>query len=262
MLFVYNRVVMKAIIAGLILLAPLPAQWIIQDKIPRNKDGSPNLSAPLPPRKPDGHPDLSGIWIAEPALLHDATAHLKPGEVQLTPKGQAIYDERKSGAVANEDPDAHCLPQGVPKIHHTPLPFKIVQEHDLVVMLYEAFGQYRQFFLDGRPLPTDPNPQWYGYSVGHWEGDTLVVNSIGFNGKAWMDQAGLPTSEALKTVERFHRIDFGHLEITTTIDDSVDYKKPWTVTQPAVLFPDTDLLEHVCNENNKDLEHLSGKNKP
>jgi hypothetical protein len=245
------------------LALPSSGQWLnLKDKIPRSADGTPNLSAPLPPKKADGHADLSGIWIAQPSKLHDATAGLKPDDVQILPAYAQLFAERKSGDRANEDPDAHCLPQGVPKIHQTPLPFKIVQEHDLVVILYEAFGQYRQVFLDGRPLPEDPNPQWFGYSIGHWEGDTLVVQSNGFNGKAWLDQAGHPTSEALKTTERYRRIDFGHLEITTTIDDPDVYKKPWTVVQPAVLFPDTDLLEHVCNENNKDLEHLKGKTNP
>jgi hypothetical protein len=238
---------------------PLPGQWMdLHDKIPRNKDGSPNLNAPLPPRK-NGHPDLSGIWIAQPAKLHDITVGMKPGEVEMLPAAEKLFQERVSGDRANEDPDAHCLPQGVPKIHHTPLPFKILQEPNLIAILYEVFGQYRQFFLDGRPLPKDPNPQWFGYSTGKWDGDTLVVESNGFNGKAWLDQAGHPTSEALLTTERFRRIDFGHMEVTTTIVDPDVYKKPWTVTQPLVLFPDTDLLEHVCNENNKDLEHLQGK---
>ena len=242
---------------------PLSGQWLdLKDKIPRNKDGSANFDAPLPPRRADGHPDLTGIWIAQPSRLHDATAGLKPEDVEILPAYAQLFAERKSGDRANEDPDAHCLPQGVPKIHQTPLPFKILQEPNLVVILYEAFGQYRQIFLDGRPLPADPNPQWFGYSIGKWEGDTLVVQSNGFNGKAWLDQAGHTTSEALRTTERYHRTAFGRLEITTTIDDPDVYKKPWTVVQPAVLFPDTDLLEHVCNENNKDLEHLKGKTNP
>jgi hypothetical protein len=250
---------LKAIGLSAILFAaisPLSAQWLhLKDNIPRNKDGSPNLTAPAP-RRPDGKPDLTGIWLASPPKLEDATAGLKPGEVEMTPAAQAIFDQRKTGKLSNLDPDANCLPQGVPKIGHTPLPLKILQEPNLVVILYEAFGQFRQIFMDGRPLPTDPNPQWFGYSVAKWDGDTLVVQSSGFNGKAWLDQLGHPSSEALRTTERYHRINFGHLEITSTIDDPMMYKKPWTVTQPLVLMSDTDLLELVCNENNRDLVHL------
>jgi len=253
---------LKAIgLSGLLLAAisPLSAQWLhLNDNIPRNQDGSPNLTAPAP-KRPDGKPDLTGIWQASPTKLDDATVGMKPGEVEMTPSAQAIFDQRKTGKLSYLDPDANCLPQGVPKIEHTPLPFKILQEPNLVVLLYEAFGQFRQFFMDGRPLPTDPNPQWYGYSVAKWDGDTLVVQSSGFNGKAWLDQLGHPSSEAMRTVERFHRIDFGHMTVTSTIDDPVDYKKPWTVTQPLVLISDTDLLELVCNENNKDLPHLGAK---
>ena len=139
----------------------------------------------------------------------------------MTPAGQAILDARKDGKLSGTEPDANCLPQGIPKIEQTPLPFKIIQQPNLVVVLYEAFGQYRQFFLDGRPLPKDPNPQWYGYSVAHWDGDVLVVESSGMNGKVWLDQAGHPSSEQMRTTERFHRIDFGHLQVQTTIDDPV-----------------------------------------
>jgi hypothetical protein len=238
-------------------ISPLRAQWTgLKDNIPRNKDGSPNMTAPAP-RRPDGKPDLSGIWYASPFLLHDTTEGLAPGVVQMTPAGQAIFDSREGGKLSGTEPDANCLPQGIPKIEQTPLPFKIIQQPNLVVVLYEAFGQYRQFFLDGRPLPKDPNPQWYGYSIAHWDGDTLVVESSGMNGKVWLDQAGHPSSEQMRTTERFHRIDFGHLQIQTTIDDPVMYKKPWTVTQPELLMSDSDLLENVCNENNVDLPHLS-----
>src|SRR6185295_4155877 len=166
-------------------LLPLSAQWKLNDKsIPRGKDGKPILTAPAP-RRADGKPDLTGIWIADPPKLRDATAGLKPGEVSMTPWAEAIYNQRKDGALSAQDPDANCLPQGVPKIDATPLPFKIFQEPNVVVVLYEAFDQFRQFFMDGRELPKDPNPQWFGYSVAKWDGDTLVVQSSGFNGKAW-----------------------------------------------------------------------------
>ena len=177
----------------------------------------------------------------------------------MTPWAEAIYNQRKDGALSAQDPDANCLPQGVPKIDTTPLPFKIFQEPNVVVVLYEAFDQFRQFFTDGRELPKDPNPQWFGYSVAKWEGDTLVVQSSGFNGKAWLDQVGHPSTAALRVTERFRRRDFGHMEMQATIDDPMAYTKPWSFTQLLTLLADTDLLELVCNENNKDLVHLPGR---
>jgi hypothetical protein len=239
--------------------SPLAAQWKIVDKgIPRVKNGQPDMNAPAP-RRADGKPDLTGIWIADPPKVRDATAGLKPGELSMTPWAQKIFDERKTGDVSANDPDANCLPQGVPKIESTPLPFKIYQEPNAIVILYEAFGQFRQLFMDGRALPKDPNPTWYGYSVAKWDGDTLVVESSGFNGKVWLDQVGHPSTEALHVTERFHRRDFGHMDITSTIEDSGAYTKPWTFTQPVTLMVDTELLEFVCNENNTDVPHMKGK---
>jgi hypothetical protein len=136
------------------------------------------------------------------------------------------------------------------------VPWKIVQLPGEVVILYEAFTQYRQIFMDGRPLPKDPNPNWLGYSVGRYEGDTLVVESGGFNGKAWLDQAGHPATEALHVTERFRRKDFGHLQIQITIDDAKAYTKPWTVTEEPTLLVDSELLEFICNENEQDVKHF------
>ena len=240
---------------GLLLLAsilPLSAQW------ENLKGGDTNLKAPAP-RRADGKPDLTGIWIADPPKLRDVTSDLKPGELQMQEWAEAVYNQRKTGDLSADDPDANCLPQGVPKIDTTPLPFKIYQEPKLVVVLYEAFDQFRQFFLDGRALPKDPNPQWFGYSIAKWEGDTLVVESSGFNGKAWLDQVGHPSTEKLRVTERFRRRDFGHMDVISTIDDPGAYKKPWTFTQPLTLLPATELLELVCNENNKDIPHLKGR---
>ena len=241
------------------LCAPLAAQWKVNDKgAPRTADGKPNLSAPAP-RRADGKPDLTGIWIAEPPKVRDATVGLKPGEVSMTPWAQKVFDERKTGDLSATDPDANCLPQGVPKINSTPVPFKIFQEPNQLVILYEAFDQYRQIFMDGRPVPKDPNPQWFGYTVAKWDGDTLAAESSGFNGKAWLDQLGHPSTEALHVTERFHRRDFGHMDITSTIEDTGAYTKPWTFTQPLALLVDTDLIEDVCNENNRDIPHMKGK---
>jgi hypothetical protein len=241
-------------------LLPLCAQWQLpkNSAMPRTKDGKPDLKAPAP-RRPDGKPDLTGIWIADPPKLRDVTMDLKPGDLQMQPWAEELFKQRETGNLSALDPDANCLPQGVPKINSTPLPFKIYQEPNVVVVLYEAFDQFRQLFMDGRQLPKDANPQWFGYSVAHWDGDTLVVESSGFNGKAWLDQVGHPSTEALRVTERFTRRDFGHMNVVSTIDDPKAYKKPWSYTQPLSLLAETELLELVCNENNTDLPHLKGK---
>src|SRR5580692_6595722 len=165
----------KTGLAALLLLAPLvplSAQWLnLKDNVPRNADGSPNLTAPAPHRA-DGKPDLTGIWNPEPPMLRDVTKNLKPDEVQMQPAAEGLFNRRKTGSLPATDPDANCLPQGVPKIDATPAPFKILQEPNVIVFLLEAFDQFRQVFTDGRALPKDPNPQWFGYSVGKWEGDT------------------------------------------------------------------------------------------
>src|SRR5712692_2035264 len=238
--------------------APAAAQWLNYPtkRVPRLPDGKPTLSAPAP-RTPDGKPDLSGIWQANgPKYLVNIAADLKPGEVPFRPAAEALFKERGTLKHASEESNANCLPQGVPRINATPNPYKIIQAPGMIVILYEAFTLYRQIFTDGRELPKDPQPNWLGYSVGHWEGDTLVVESIGFNGKTWMDQAGHPLSDALHVTERFRRRDFGHMELQITLDDPKMYTKPWTITEDPVLIPDTDLLEMICNENEKDLEHL------
>jgi hypothetical protein len=238
-----------------------PAQWlhIPAKNTPRAKDGRPDLAAAAS-RKPDGKPDLAGIWGTEsPKYLANLATDFKPGEFPIQPWAEALTKERMTGIHASEESNANCLPQGVPRIDATPNPFKIVQEPDLVVILYEAFGQFRQIYLDGRALPKDANPTWLGYSAGHWEGETLVVETTGFNGKTWLDQAGHPTTDALHVTERYHRRDFGHLDIQVTIDDPKAYTRAWTVTEPMELLPDTDLIEFVCNENEKDLKHLGKK---
>ena len=127
------------------------------------------------------------------------------------------------------------------------------------MVLYEAVHAYRQIFTDGRPLPKDPNPNWLGYSVGRWEGDTFVVESAGFNDNVWLDNNGHPATESLRVTERFRRKDFGHMSIDVTIDDPKAYTKPWNVTLPLVLQPDTEMLEYICPENEKDYERLVGK---
>jgi len=149
----------------------------------------------------------------------------------------------------------------MPKLNVLPYPYKIVQLPNEIIMMFEGFTTFRQIFLDGREFPKDPNPSWYGYSVGHWEGDTLVVETRGVNASTWLDNAGRPHSDAMVLFERFRRPDFGHFENTVTIDDPKAYTKPWTVVERAQYLADAELLEYVCTENNKDYEHLVGNPK-
>ena len=239
------------------LSVPLLAQWrIATPGVPRDPAGKPALTAAVPVR--GGKPDLSGIWLADEPKGLDLTAGLEPGELVMTPWAQALFDQRQRGEHDADNPEVNCLPQGVPKIDSMPPPFKIIQARDVIVFLYEMFSQFRQVFLDGRPLPRDPNPQWNGYSTAHWDGETLVVESTGFNGKAWLDYAGHPTTESLHVIERFHRRDFGHMDVTATITDSGAYAKPWSYTQPLKLVVDDELMEGFC-ENEKDAEHVRAR---
>lgn len=249
-----------ATFALLVLPSGLYAQWtkLPQAAIPHTADGKPNLSAPAP-RLPDGKPDLSGIWEPmENKYVRNIAADLKT-EVPFQPWAKALYDQRTDGSHSKEDPDANCLPQGVPKIDAAPAPWKIVQTSGSLVIIYEAFTLWRQVFMDGRQRGKDLNPTWLGYSTGTWDGDTLVVDTRGFNGKIWLDQLGKPSTEALHVIERFHRKDFGHMDLTITIDDPKAYAQPWTVVEPVHLLPDTELLEFICNENNRDVSHLPGQ---
>jgi hypothetical protein len=148
---------------------------------------------------------------------------------------------------------------GVPRENVVPYPFKILYTNGEIVILYEALHSYRQIFMDNRPLPKNPNPTWMGYSVGHWDGDTLVVESSGFVDNNWLDNNGHPGTEALHLTERFHRRDLGHIDLAMTIDDPRAYTKPWTVNLVFNLNPDTELIEYVCDENEKDVTHLVGK---
>src|SRR5579871_4369154 len=236
------------------------AQWLNYPTagIPRDAKGKPNLSAPLP-KKASGQPDLSGIWLV-PGLkyLINIAADLKPGEVPFQPWAEAEYKKRRDNQ-GKDDPNNFCLPSGIPEKDAVTSPWKIVQTPGLVVILYESRTIFRQIFTDGRPLPTDPNPNWQGYSVGHWDGDTLVVETAGMNGKAWLDTNGHPVTDALKVTERFHRRDFGHMDLAITIDDPKAYTKPWTVNENPVLQPDDELIEYICEENNRDVGHFVGK---
>jgi hypothetical protein len=254
-----TRANLSKAVAGFLLAVlgtPLAAQWLDYPTpgIPRMANGKPNLSAPAP-KMPDGKPDLSGIWEHKNSRT---TAYYLDGiDIPWQPWAEALYKQR--GADNEKDnPESRCLPRGVPKADAFDI-HKIVQVPGLVVILYEYQTSYRQIFTDGRELPKDPNPSWMGYSAGRWEGDTLVVESNGFNGKAWISGRGNPITDALHLTERIRRRDFGHMDIQITIDDPKAYTKPWTAELHPELIPDTELLESFCNENERDLRHLVGK---
>jgi hypothetical protein len=239
----------------------LAAQWtnVPQAAGPRTADGRLNLSAPTP-RLPDGKPDLSGTW--EPSdnrYVGNIAAGIGSDAVPFQPWARAAFESRRNGSHAREDPPASCLPQGVPRLGAAPAPWKVVLTPQSIVILYEAFNLWRQVFLDGRELMRDPNPTWLGYSTGKWDGDTLVVDTRGFNGRAWLDQMGRPSTNELHVIERFTRTDSGHMRVQVTIDDPKAYTRPWTVTEEARLLPNAEPMEFICNENNRDIEHLPGE---
>jgi hypothetical protein len=240
------------------------AQWLnhLDRTIPRTPDGKPDLTAPAP-RTPAGVPDLSGIWRISarriPLPGQSAVSLAAEGiDVPFQVAAEALYNQRVDNQ-RKEIPSAQCLPHGVPgSMLIGNLPFKILQTPGLAVILYEEFLDWRQIFTDGREFPKEPNPSWFGYSVGHWVQDTLIVTTIGFNDRTWLDLDGHPHSDALRITEAFHRQDFGHMEVEVTIDDAKMYTKPWIVSLPFDLIPDTELMEYVC-ENERDAAHLVGK---
>ncbi len=202
----------------------------------------------------DGTPDLSGVWNGGGSNSGDISKALKPGDsVSLLPWAEKLMHSRQS----KDDPEANCLPFGVPR--SAPYPWRIVQTPTHYFVLYEGnIHSYRQIFMDGRPHPEDPDPTWYGHSIGHWEGKTLVVDTVGYNDKFWFDYLGHPHTEKLHTIERYTRTDLGNMSIEVTIDDPGAYAKPFTTVGRARLMPGGELLEYICQENNIDLEHISG----
>lgn len=249
----------RSLAAVALLTLDVNGQWlnIKTPGIPRNADGSANLAAP-PPRTADGHIDIAGLWNPNPSYIGNLARDLKPGDVAFQPWAEELYNKRRA-TESKDDPTGWCVPGGVPRNNAVPYPFKIANTNGMTVILYEAVHSYRQIFTDGRTLPKNPNPNWLGYSVGKWDGDAFVVETSGFNDNAWLDNWGHPGTESLHVTERFERKTFGDMTIAITIDDPKAYKKPWTAVLPLKLLPDTELLEYICSENNKDLEHLVGK---
>jgi hypothetical protein len=260
-----------------------PAQWLNfpTPGTPRTRGGKPDLTAPAP-RAANGKPDLSGAWMHELTSLAEmkrlfgdrgATSVLgmepetvskyavnifvdfKPDEVPIRPAAAEIFRRRLTGVDSREV----CVPIGIPLAGIVSEATKIVQSPAVTVVMYESDGSHRQIYTDGRALPKEiVQPAWLGYSVGHWERDTLVVESSGFNDKTWLDVTGHPHSEALRIVERYHRRDFGHMDVEMTFDDPQMYTKPFTIKLTDNLLADSDIFENFC-ENEKDLVHMGQK---
>jgi hypothetical protein len=274
------RVVLFASFLVALAAASLDAQWpsYATPGVPRTSDGKVNLTAPTP-RASDGKPDLSGLWQNVTTFPRtdsvsgtggsprvDGTIpvimtlfwNIKYGLTEPVPmRPWAAELQKQREADGNKDnPDALCLPMGFMQFHNHPQPRKIIQTPTLVLIMYEANYGLRQIFLDGRSIPTnDPQPWWYGYSVGRWEGDTLVVETSGLRDGGWLDVVGTPFTDAARVTERFRRPSFGSLEIQVTVDDPKAFTKPFTVTINQRNMGDTELIEFICNENNLDAKH-------
>jgi len=234
----------------------LEGQFPAESTIPKSKrKGNARVKKGPPgptPRMADGKPDLSGVW-GYAGYTSDIAKDYDVGELPMTPIGEKLFKERQANE-GTEDPEARCLPTGVPR--RDPYPSKILMLPNLMVILYEGnLHSFRQIFLN-RDHPKDLNPTWWGDSVGHWEGDELVVDTIGFNGLTWLDLAGHGTSDQLHVIERYSRPDFGNLKDEITIEDPVYYTRPWKVTQWTPLITDSDLWEYICTENERDSKHL------
>ena len=241
-----------AIVVACLISSIAYGQWLNYPTpgIPRTSDGTPNLFAPAP-KTPDGRLDLSGIWgsIGRPPDVKDIPLH--PAARALVEAFAKAQNNKDSGL-------AQCLPHVLVQIVPVTL-YKIVQTPGLMVMLFDTQGMPlpRQVFTDGRPLPDDPSPSWLGYSVGHWEQNTLVVETAGFNSRVHMP-LGIPVTEKSRITERYQRPDFGHLKVEITVEDPQTFAKPWTFNLDAQLRPDTELLEYVCEKNDDILRHMIG----
>ena len=286
------KILLNALGAAVVLVViPIAAQWpnYPLKSAPRESDGKVKLDAPAP-KAPDGHPDLSGVWDLRGTLGRGGgpggpgggkgggkgkAPELPPGTppnatfknigsgfkdgLPLLPWAADLLKARR-GENSKDNPDAHCLPLGLMQLHMHPQPRKIIQSPGVIVILYEAQGGIRQIFTDGRSLPpADVQPWWYGYSVGHWEDDTLVVETTGFRDDVWLDIDGSPLTNSGKMTERFKRLNYGTLQIDVTVEDPKVYTMPFTVRVTHRLMPDTDLIEFICQENDRSGPHLVGK---
>ena len=238
------------------------AQWLHQRTpgIPRTPDGKPDLNAPAPKS------DVSGIWVRVPPpgnpggpnFGNTVTYYTAGAEVPLLPWAAELLRKRRYDDLGGGRPSERCLPHGIIGSMLPNTPFKLAHMPGVTFLLYEQLNQYRQIFTDGRKHPVDPNPAWWGYSIGHWDGDAFVVETEGFNDKTWLDDSGYPHTEAMKSTEKFHRTSFGRMELDVTIDDPKAYSKPWSVHIPLALMADTEMIEDVC-DNEQDARHIAPK---
>jgi hypothetical protein len=265
-----RRAAIAVLCGALTFSSTASAQWAkhSDDAVPRSPDGTPDLTAPAP-KTADGRPSLGGVWLADidpemeivtveheqfPRHFINVTADIDPEEVLMHPWAQTLFEQRLQSR-GLETPVAYCKPTGFPWVNTVPLPHKIVQTSELILVLYEENSVFRQIFLDGRKTVDDAVPRWMGYSTGRWEGDELVVETTGLNDRHWLDGMGHPHSDRLRVVERFRRVDAGHLEIEITIDDPGTYTRPFTYTPTYTLQSEDDLLEYFCAENEKSSAH-------
>ena len=272
--------VRRAFAIGLLFVGTLvsvEAQWLNHrdPKIPRTADGKPNLSAPAP--RFNGKPDLSGVWEAErtpveefirgvgPGLpqlqvdLNDVTKHVinvfwgvKPGEEPFTAEGAKVFQQNR--ASGQDFQGAYCLPASLPAQVFV-LTSKMIQAPNEIIVIPGTGDPPRQIYTDGRSLPKDPDPSWTGHSVGTWQGDTLVVETVGIHTRALLDGFGHPRSEDMRITERYRRRDFGHMDLEITFEDAKYYTRSFGIKTTLTLQPDTDVLDYVCTENEKDREH-------
>ena len=260
---------LKSKLAPLVVCAALaPAQWLDYPTagVPRTPDGKPNLNAPAP-RLANGKPDFSGMWGWETrancgAKCNDFQVSREFINIASTLKGGLPYQPwaaelvKKRSVEQGLDPNVHCMPRDAPRIWIDDYYKRVFMVSDRMIILTERNIEYRQIFLDGRPLPADPNPTWNGYSTAKWDGDTLVVETIGFRDDLWLDAAGNPLTEMAKMTERIRRPNYGNLEIEITIDDPKAYIAPWTVKLKQPLVLDSELLDYYCLENERDSVHM------
>jgi hypothetical protein len=247
------------------------AQWLNYRAAgtPVTPDGKVDLAA-RPPRAPDGMPDLTGVWHLrampqntdtllpnEGSYTGNIFRDMKPEQVPEKPEAARLRAKRmENGTRPNTSP--FCLPMGIPVNNFLVEVVKFIQAPKEIVVIYEVDGSYRQIYTDGRPLPKDMSPSWLGYSTAHWDGDTLVAETEGFNDRTWLDMIGHSHSEAMHLTESYHRRDYGHMDVEMTFKDPIMYTRPFTIKFTLALVPDSDILETYCNENEKDRAHIPG----
>jgi hypothetical protein len=265
---------MRTLSLAALLALPAAAQWLNLPTpgIPRSANGKPDLSAPAP-KTPEGKPDFSGMWVPRDELpCNEKERGVQCIELPLTPQvlnfAAGLKDglpyqpwaaelvKKRADDAAYIDPHVHCMPPNFPRAWAFPETEKIFQTRGELVILHEYNASYRQIFFDGRKLPDDMLPTWNGYSVAHWDGDTLVVNSAGYRDDSWLDTAGNFFSSAAQVTERIRRPSFGSLDVDVTVNDPKVFTRAWTVALHLKPLLDTEMIDFYCMDNNKDLDHM------